>query len=406
MPRLHSRLLPVLGLVAGGLVCVPTAGAATNSVTLKTVKADRATLSLSKATTRALKRDHVSFTTTRPATHKGASSYFPQKSGKWNFGNSSGTINYNGVSKLVLRKRSAKFTGLTFSRTVKGKKSSASLTGKYGKRKVTLFTFTGKTKVKVKGSTVTISGLNATVGATAAKDINKALKHKVFKSKQKLGSFTLVLSSTGISFAAGSGGSGAGATASPFVTSGVGVSFTPEFQDALTSAGLSATPIAPAADGLLGTLSGVSVPDTSGTSVTLPGVGGTSSGGSSSGSLSYDDGTLTGTVPLSGGLDLGNGLANVSLTSPVLTLGTGTDGSTLSFSLDGGPEVQVLQLNTSQLEAAATPSGQLSLTGLLATLSSEGASSLNQLLGGSYFTTAEPVGGLTLVVPSSSATTS
>ena len=406
MLRSKLRLLPVLGLMAAGLasglVSAGPAAAASQTVSLHSTSTDKAALTLSAAAKRQLKRDRVSLKTTRPATRRGASAYFPQKSGKWNFTNTSGTVSYSGVSRLTRGKRSIKLTNLSFQRTVKGKKSTATVTAKLGKRKITVFTLTGKVKVKVKGTQETISGFSATVSKNAAKLINAALKHKVFKAKQHLGSFTLTLSST-VSGAGGSAGAGTGTGGAPtsFFRSGVGVSFTPTFQDALSSAGLSATPIAPAAQGALSALSGVDVPGTDGSSVTLP-----AAGGSSAGSADFANGTLTGTVPLSGGLDLDSGNAQVSLTSPQLTLGSGTDGSTLSFSLNGGPEVQLFDIDTSQLEAAATPDGELSLSGLLAELSSEGASTLNQLAGEPVFTTGQPVGGLTLIVPSGSASTS
>lgn len=65
----------------------------------------------------------------------------------------------------------------------------------------------------------------------------------------------------------------------------------------------------------------------------------------------------------------------------------------------GGPEAKVFDLDTSQLEQAAAPDGSLDLKGLLATLSSEGASSLNTALGTNAFTTGTPVGGLTVILP-------
>jgi hypothetical protein len=48
------------------------------------------------------------------------------------------------------------------------------------------------------------------------------------------------------------------------------------------------------------------------------------------------------------------------------------------------------------------PNGTLDLQGLLATLSSEGASGLHTAVGRNVFTTRQPVGGLTLIVPASS----
>ena len=86
-----------------------------------------------------------------------------------------------------------------------------------------------------------------------------------------------------------------------------------------------------------------------------------------------------------------------------LTLGTGTEGSSLSFEMNGGPEVKLFDIDTSQLEQAATPDGTLDLNGLLAKLSSEGASSLNTILGTNAFTTGEPVGGVSVILPAAAA---
>jgi hypothetical protein len=47
------------------------------------------------------------------------------------------------------------------------------------------------------------------------------------------------------------------------------------------------------------------------------------------------------------------------------------------------------------------PNGTLDLSGLLATLSSEGAATLNTVLGQNVFTTGQPAGGLTLILPNS-----
>jgi len=148
--------------------------------------------------------------------------------------------------------------------------------------------------------------------------------------------------------------------------------------------------------GLPAPLGTTTIPGADGSSVTLP-LNGSTAGGS------FDQGTLTGTIPLSGGLQLDNGNLWVSLTNPELTLGTGTEGSSLSFEMNGGPEVKLSDIDTSQLEQAATPDGTLDLHGLLATLSSEGAASLNTILGTNAFTTGEPVGGVSVILPAAAA---
>src|ERR1700761_6756786 len=127
MLRLHHRLLPLAACGAFGLVSVSTAAAAATSTTLKPSKGDQAALTLSAPTKREFSRFHVSLKATRPATRKGSNAYLPEKSGKWNFATSAGSVTYKGVWRLTVRKRSAKLTNLTFQRSVKGKKSSASV---------------------------------------------------------------------------------------------------------------------------------------------------------------------------------------------------------------------------------------------------------------------------------------
>ena len=170
--------------------------------------------------------------------------------------------------------------------------------------------------------------------------------------------------------------------------------FLPAFRSLLDSAGLSVTPLLPGSNGLPAPLGTTTIPGADGSSLTLPLNGGTAGG-------SFNQGTLTGTIPLSGGLQLDNGAISASLTNPTLTLGTGTEGSSLSFQLNGGPALKLFNIDTSQLVQAATPNGSIDLQGLLATLSSEGASTLNTVLGTNAFTTGQPVGGLSVILPQS-----
>jgi hypothetical protein len=288
-----------------------------------------------------------------------------------------------------------KVTRLSFTRRVKGKKSTASLVAFLGKKKVTLLTLTGKVKVKMKGARETVSGFTAKLSKKAAALLNSGLRHRAFKANEKLGAFSLTLTSRarlvtkpGAPAAPGASGSG---------TPGIGFAFTPAFQAALDRSGLSVTPLGPAANSLMGGLSGVSLPVGDPTSVTVPGIG-----GAPAASAGFDNGTLTVTIPLAGGLQLSNGTASVSLTNPVLSIGTGIDGSSgLYFSLNGGPEVKLFDIDTSKLEAAATPNGQLDLNGLLTELSGELAGTINQLAGRPVVQTGQVAGGLTLIVPSS-----
>jgi hypothetical protein len=344
---------------------------------------DKATLTLSKATTRALKKAHVKLQAVKPSTHKKNSFTLPTKSGRWNFTAANGTLNLKGAFQMKRGKRSQKLGTLVFSRGAKG---GAQLTVKVHGKKLKLFDMAKKgAKAKTKGNRQTVSKFTVTLTKQAATLLNKALKHKVFRAKQKIGSFQVTVSST----AAAKTAPGA-AGAAP--TSGVGISFA----RALASIpGLSVTPLGSASGTLPAPLGTSPLPVVDGSSVTLP----LPTGGD--GGLSLDNGILTGTVPLSGGVQLDNGAASVTLTNPVLTLGTGTDGSSLSASLNGGPAIKLLNIDTSKLLQAAAPDGGLSLSGLLAELSSEGASSLNQALGTDAFTTGQPIGGLTVILPNS-----
>ena len=282
---------------------------------------------------------------------------------------------------------------VTFTRPAKG---NGLLTARIAGHKVKLFTITGKVHVKQSGTTETLTGMTAKLTKPGATKIDKALHENAFTANQAIGSFTVKVSTSALT---GAGAGAAGATGvtgvtgvTPTSNSGVGVDFAPAFRSLLDSAGLSAVPLVPASGGLPAPFGTTSIPGADGTSVTLPLAGGTAGG-------SFDQGTLTGTIPLSGGLQLDNGNVSASLTNPELTLGTGTEGSSLSFQLNGGPEVKLFDIDTSQLEQAATPNGSLDLNGLLATLSSEGASTLNTALGQNVFTAGEPAGGVSVILP-------
>jgi hypothetical protein len=342
---------------------------------------DQATLTFNKATSKSLKKAHVTLQAVKPSKHAKSGFVLPTKSGKWNFTAANGTLNLKGGLRLKTGKHSQTLGTLVFSRGAKG---GAQLTIKSHGKKVKVFDMAKKgVTAKNKGNRQTVSKFTVTLTKQGANLINKALKHKVFKAKQKLGTFQVTISnvtSTGKPPVAGPG-------AAP--TSGVGISFARAL-DAIP--GLSATPLGDASGTLPAPLGTTPIPVLDGTAVTLPIDG-------SPTTATFNQGTLTGTIPLTGGIQLDNGDASVSVTNPTLTLGTGTEGSTLSASLNGGPEIKLFDIDTSQLESAATPNGQLDLNGLLATLSSEGASSLNKLLGTNAFTTGMPIGGLTVILP-------
>lgn len=386
--RLRYSLLAVVIMVV--LPLGATAFAASNGAS-KSTSANAATLTLSVKAKRALARQHVTLRALKPATRRNSSYALPSTSGKWNFANATGTLHFKGVLAMALGKRAVKINSVTFTRPAKG---SGKLTAKLAGHQVKLFTITGKARVKRSATSETISGLTAKLTKAGATKVDKALHRNAVKAGQSFGSFTVTVGTSPITTAGTT--TGAGAAGAPGVTgassTGAGVAFLPAFRSLLDSAGLSAIPILPGSNGLPAPLGTTTIPGLDGSSLTLPLNGGTAGG-------SFDQGTLTGTIPLSGGLQLGNGALSVSLTNPQLTLGTGTEGSSLSFQLNGGSEAKLFDIDTSQLEQSTLPNGSIDLQGLLATLSSEGSSSLNTLLGQNVFTTGQPVGGVSLILP-------
>jgi hypothetical protein len=393
----HPRLAPLLSAAVLAMILPlgADAAASTSTVALTSHGGDGATLTLSAKVKRSLARQHVTLKAQRPATRRESTYALPDSSGKWNFASATGTLKLKGVLHVVFGKRSAAMKSVTFTRPAKGNgKVTVKLTG----HKVQLFTVTGKVRVKHSGTTETLTGMTAKVTKAGAGKLDKALHKNALAAGQTLGSFTVKVSNAPITgpgaVTPGSGASGStGVT--PTSTSGVGLSLNPAFRSLLGSVGLSTLPLVPASGGLPAPLGTTTIPGADG-SITLP-LNGSTAGGS------FDQGTLTGTIPLSGGMQLDNGNVSMSLTNPELKLGTGTEGSSLSFEMNGGPEVKMFDIDTSGLEQAATPNGTLDLSGLLAMLSSEGASSLNTALGTDAFTTGQPVGGVSVILPAAGA---
>ena len=386
-PRSRSLLL-----AAGLAIMLPVgADAATsaNTVALTAHSGDGATLTLSAKAKRSFASQHVTLRAQKPAIRRKSSYALPDTSGKWNFAKATGTLNFKGVLHIVLGKHSVAMKSVTFTRPAKG---NGQVTAKLAGHKVKLFTITGRVRVKHSGNTETLNGMTAKLTKAGATKVDKALHKTALKAGQALGAFIVKVSTSPITGTTSGTGTGAPGTVTPTSTSGVGLALTPDFRSLLDSVGLSTLPLVPASNGLPAPLGTTTIPGADGSSVSLP-LNGSTAGGS------FDQGTLTGTIPLSGGLQLDNGQVSASLTNPTLTLGTGTEGSSLAFSLNGGPELKLFDIDTSQLEQAATPNGMLDLNGLLATLSSEGAATLNQLLGQNVFTTGQPVGGVSVILP-------
>ena len=376
----------LFGALSATLPVLATAALAAPTGRSPSATADTGTLTLSVKAKRGLARQHVAIRAQGPAARHNSSYALPESSGQWNFVTATGTLHFKGNLAIALARHSVKVTSVTFTRPARG---NGRLTVKLGRLTVKLFTITGRARITRSATSETLGGLSAKLTPAGAMRVDHALHGQVFRAGQTLGGFKVTVSTSPI-------GGASPASSAPGVTgassSGAGVAFVPAFRSLLDSAGLAAVPLVPASNGLPAPIGTTTVPGVDGTSVSLP-LSGSTTG------LGYSQGTLTGTVPLSGGLQLDGGGVSVSLTNPQLTLGTGTGGSSLSFQVNGGPEVKLLNIDTSQLQQAALPNGTLDLKGLLATLSSEGAASLNAALGQNVFTTAQPVGGLTLIVP-------
>jgi hypothetical protein len=372
-----------------------TALAASSGASKTSQPANAGTLTLSVKAKRSLARQHVTLRALRPASRRQSSYALPTTSGKWNFANATGTLHFKGVLAIAVAKHTVKLNSVTFTRPAKG---NGKLTVKLAGHQVKLFTITGRAKIKRTATSETITGLSAKLTKPGATRVDKALHRRAFKAGQNLGSFKVTVGTSPINTGApGAPGAGGAAGVNGASGNGAGLQFVPAFRSLLNSAGLSALPILPGTNGLPAPLGTTTIPGLDGSSLTLP-LNGSTAGGS------FNRGTLTGTIPLSGGLQLDNGALSVSLTNPQLTLGTGTEGSSLSFQVNGGPEVKLFDIDTSQLAQSALPNGTIDLQGLLAKLSSEGAASLNTLAGQNVFTTGQPVGGLSVILPASSPT--
>ena len=155
-------------------------------------------------------------------------------------------------------------------------------------------------KAKTKGNRQTISKFNVTLTKQAATLLNKALRHKVFRAKQKLGSFR----GDGQQHDdTGEPAPGAGAPGT-VATSGVGVSVREGAQKRARPVGDSAWVDIGRAAGTARTTRSRSL---DGSSVTLPLPSGDAG-------LSFANGTVTGTIPLSGGIQLDNGQVSATIT--------------------------------------------------------------------------------------------
>lgn len=373
-----TRLTRLTTITLGLAAIVAPAASRADTVPLRAHAGDQATLTLTPHTTRALTVRGVRLAVGRPGTKRQSQYLFPQKSGQWNFADATGSLSFNGALSVGVAGQSLKFVSLTFTRAGSGK---GAVMVSSGRQRFELLAISGRAHVNRTGARETVSGLRAVVAKSAAKLIDRRLYRQIWRTGQLIGSFQITATNPG---QAKTGSQTTGQAAD-----GVGLAFSNEFS---RLPGLSVAPTAPASPGLPGALGSTVIPGTDGNSLTLPVAGGATT-------TSFDRGTLNGTIPLGGGATLADGHASAALTNPQLTLGTGTEGSALSFSVNGGPETKLFSIDSSELEQSTAPNGSLDLKGLSATLSSEGAASLNSALGMPLFTTGQAVGGLTVVLP-------
>lgn len=369
-------------LVVLALVLVPATASATGSATVAVhvQRGDRAMIALSPKAKRTLATHRVRLVARTPGTVSKSNYSLPIKSGRWNFSTARGSVSLRGGLQLRSGRRVVNLGSVTFNRPAKG---TSQVTVTLRGSTVRLFTVSGRAHVKHNGVHETVTGMSARLAKPSVKLIDRLLRRNSLRTGELLGSFTLTVSSTSAATS--------GSKPTTRAASGVSVTFAKQF--ASLPGGLSAIlPITPASPGLPAPVGTTTIPGADGTQITLPLAGGTAAAG-------FDRGTLTRTIPLSGGITLDKGAASASLTKPQLTLGTGTEGSSLSFSVNGGPEAKLFSLDTSAIQKSVTNNGSLDLNGLTATLSTEGAASLNAALGTNAFTTGEPVGGLTVIVP-------
>ncbi len=118
----RAVLRAAIAALAIALVLAPVALTKTNGkpVAVTAHAGDKATLTLSAATSRALKKAHVTLQAVKPSTHKKSTFTLPTKSGRWNFTAATGTLNLKGALRVKQGKRAQQLGTLVFSRGAKG----------------------------------------------------------------------------------------------------------------------------------------------------------------------------------------------------------------------------------------------------------------------------------------------
>ena len=199
MSSSRYRYLFVGALCSIALLVAATAYAATSGS-----NSNSATLTLSTKAQKALADQHAALRAQSPATRKKSSYALPESSGKWNFVNATGTLNFKGVLALAAGKHTFKINSVTFTRPAKG---NGQVTVKLAGKKVKLFTITGRPHVKEAATSETLSGMTAKLAKPGATRLNKELGGSTFKTNQNFGSFSVTVTTSPITIATSSSGS-------------------------------------------------------------------------------------------------------------------------------------------------------------------------------------------------------
>ena len=375
MTRLTHRFSLALALVALGLWSVSSAMAATQTVTLKSTKGDQATITLNKQTKNAFKKNHIALKTNKPAKRKGNNANFPEKSGKWNFSNTSGNVAYNGVTRFVRGKQLGEADQAQLHahgegqevhrhphRLLRQEEGHAAHPHRQGQG-------------EDEGHKETVSGFTAKLSKKAASLLNTGLKHKTFKANQKIGSFSADADQPARRWSPTPPAPGGTRERPGASAPGVALAFTPALRGRPGLQRAERHAARPRREHRPGRAERSHAAPRQRHRRHGPG----RQAASPAASAGFDDGTLTASVPLVGRRGLSNGDVSATLTDPVLRSGPALDGSSgLYFSLNGGPEIKAVRHRHRKLEAAALPNGTLDLNGLLIELSSELSGTINE----------------------------
>jgi hypothetical protein len=347
-------LAAAVSLAGAGAIFVPQAIAAPTKV-----KAGRATLTITAKSKKALKRNHIKLTAGKPGSAKGRSYRLPVKGGSYDFRTNRGTVTQGGSLRLKRGRRSVTISAI---KITLGKTSK--VVAKVGGKRITLAVLSRqKQRVKSSGANRSVANIRVRVSAKAAKRLNAKLGRRAFTGRAQLASMTVLVRKPG---------TGAAGTQSPPASSAK-LSMAPGVSQALDENGLAPSAL-PGSERL---------PDGS---IDLPVT-----------SAQIDPQTGSETVDLAGGLTLGSGSNAVTLDHPQIVLGGSEQGF---YANVNGVRVKLAELDKSGL-SEAVQSGAKQFSDLLATLTPEGAATLNQLGGVSLFVPGTPFGDLGVTLPSS-----